>query len=82
MITRSSVEKVILLTHKNGIGLGYLYHWLTVCPLNSLSLSKKDQQRHYLAFNKTKGDWLSDCGRELADYLGVPFEEQHRGSLP
>ena len=81
-IARSSVEKIILLTHKNGIGLGYLYHWFTVCPLNSLYLVTKDKRRHCLACNETKGGWLSDCGRELADCIGVPFAEQNTGMLP
>ena len=74
-IPKGKIERLELRRYRHGRGLGFFYFWLTPAHLHSLWIETGDHRRYYLAVNEVKDAWLADAGKEVSEFLRVPFEE-------
>lgn len=72
-----SIEKVELIRHRYGKGLGFFYYWTSLGKLHSLRLVTREGKHYYLAVNEEKNGLLSDEGRKLSEFIDRSFVESY-----
>ena len=70
------IERLQLVKQKWGRGFGFFLYFISLANLFSLTLTLKNRKKVYLVDNETKNGTLFEEGIKLAEYLGVPFEDE------